>query len=118
MVGTVETGKDTVQHLVESAINHVGQIFVITTGMITDVIREIGDFIGETLDVLQKLIESAVSHVGQIAVLITRAIAGVIHEIGELISEGFEMIEASKAAYSDRALSSRNEYVEAEFALS
>lgn len=102
MVGPVESGKDTVQHLIESAVNHVGSIATIATGLVADLVREIGGFIGETLDVLQNLIESAVKHVGQVAVLITRAVAGIVHEIGEIISEGFEMVEASRAAHSDR----------------
>ncbi|GGC58193.1 hypothetical protein IEU95_07020 [Hoyosella rhizosphaerae] len=101
-VGAVETGKDNVQELIVSAVNHVGQIAVIATGLLADVVRELGDFLTESLQHVQTLLESAVNHVGQIAVLITRAIAAIVYEIGAIVTDGFDMIDASKTAYQDR----------------
>ena len=40
----LETAKDTVQVLTESAASHVGRIAVIITGAVRDVAREIGDW--------------------------------------------------------------------------
>jgi len=40
----LETAKDTVQVLTESAASHVGRIAVIITGAVRDVARELGDW--------------------------------------------------------------------------
>jgi len=40
----LETAKDTVQVLTESAASHIGRIAVIVTGAVRDVAREIGDW--------------------------------------------------------------------------
>jgi chemotaxis response regulator CheB len=40
----LETAKDTVQVLTESAASHIGRIAVIITGAVRDVAREVGDW--------------------------------------------------------------------------
>jgi len=40
----LETAKDTVQVLTESAASHIGRIAVIITGAVRDVTREVGDW--------------------------------------------------------------------------
>jgi hypothetical protein len=102
MVGTAESSKDTVQHLIESAVKHVGGVAVIATTVVVDVVREIGGFAAEALQALQGVVESAVDMVGKIALVITTAIADIVRELGDWVTEGFEMVEASKAAQQDR----------------
>jgi NADP-dependent 3-hydroxy acid dehydrogenase YdfG len=53
MVGKVESGKDTVQQLVESAAIHVGRITVIITGAVAGVAREIGDWMSEGFEMVE-----------------------------------------------------------------
>jgi chemotaxis response regulator CheB len=43
-VDGLETAKDTVQVLTESAASHIGRIAVIITGAVRDVARELGDW--------------------------------------------------------------------------
>ncbi|WP_187774163.1 hypothetical protein [Lolliginicoccus suaedae] len=102
MVGMVESSKDTVQELIVSAVNHVGQVAVIATTLVADVVREVGTLLTEVLGMAQQLIESAVNHVGQVAMLITRAIAAVVFELGAIITDGFDMVDATSAALRDR----------------
>jgi hypothetical protein len=40
----LETAKDTVQVLTESAASHIGRIALIVTGAVRDVARELGDW--------------------------------------------------------------------------
>jgi chemotaxis response regulator CheB len=40
----LETAKDTVQVLTESAASHIGRIAMIITGAVRDVAREVGDW--------------------------------------------------------------------------
>ena len=40
----METAKDTVQVLTESAASHIGRIALIVTGAVRDVARELGDW--------------------------------------------------------------------------
>jgi hypothetical protein len=44
VVSRVETAKDTVQVLTESAAGHVGRIATIITGAVRDVAREMGEW--------------------------------------------------------------------------
>ena len=44
MISRVETAKDTVQVLTESAATHVGRIATIITGAVRDVAREMGEW--------------------------------------------------------------------------
>lgn len=104
MVGTIESGKDTTQQMVESTVLHVGNVATIITGTIADTVHEIGAFLSESIEAVLGVVESAVNHVGKIAVIITASIARVIGEIGDLATEGFEMVEASRMAHNDRAL--------------
>lgn len=105
MVGTIESGKDTAQQLVESAALHVGTIASIATGAVADTVREVGGILTDAVEAVLGVVESAVNHVGRIAVLITVAVAKIVREVGDLATEGFEMVEASRLARGDhRAL--------------
>jgi hypothetical protein len=44
MVGNLESRKDMLQELTESAADHVGKIAMIITGAVRDVAREVGDW--------------------------------------------------------------------------
>jgi chemotaxis response regulator CheB len=44
VISRVETAKDTVQVLTESAATHVGRIATIITGAVRDVAREMGEW--------------------------------------------------------------------------
>lgn len=50
MVGKFERRKDTVQELTESGATHVGRIAMIIAGAVRDVTREIGDWIGDGIE--------------------------------------------------------------------
>lgn len=53
MIGKMESGKDTVQQLVESAAVHVGRITVIITGAVAGVAREVGDWMSEGFEMVE-----------------------------------------------------------------
>jgi hypothetical protein len=44
VISRVETAKDTVQVLTESAATHIGRIATIVTGAVRDVAREMGEW--------------------------------------------------------------------------
>lgn len=50
MVSRLETGKDTVQEIAESAATHVGRIATIVSGAVRDVTREFGDLATDLFD--------------------------------------------------------------------
>jgi chemotaxis response regulator CheB len=50
VISKVETTKDTVQVLTESAASHVGRIATIITGAVRDVARELGDWASDAFE--------------------------------------------------------------------
>ena len=50
MISKVETTKDTVQVLTESAATHVGRIATIVTGAVRDVARELGEWASDAFE--------------------------------------------------------------------
>jgi hypothetical protein len=50
MVGKLESQKDTLQVLTESAASHVGNIAMIITGAVRDVAREVGDWASDAFE--------------------------------------------------------------------
>jgi predicted DNA-binding protein with PD1-like motif len=50
MVSRLESGKDTVQEIAESAATHVGRIASIVSGAVRDVTREFGDWATDVFD--------------------------------------------------------------------
>jgi chemotaxis response regulator CheB len=51
VISKVETTKDTVQVLTESAASHVGRIATIITGAVRDVARELGDWATDAFEI-------------------------------------------------------------------
>ncbi|WP_435062364.1 hypothetical protein [Amycolatopsis thermoflava] len=50
MVDPIESGKDTVQVLAESAATHIGNIATIITGAVRDIARETGDWLTDLFE--------------------------------------------------------------------
>jgi len=50
MVDPIESGKDTVQVLTESAATHIGNIATIVTGAVRDIAREAGDWMTDLFE--------------------------------------------------------------------
>jgi hypothetical protein len=50
VISKVETTKDTVQVLTESAASHVGRIATIITGAVREVARELGDWASDAFE--------------------------------------------------------------------
>jgi hypothetical protein len=50
MVGRIESGKDTIQVLTESAATHVGKIAMIITGAVRDIAREAGEWMSDVIE--------------------------------------------------------------------
>lgn len=50
MVGRIESGKDTIQELTESAATHVGKIAMIITGAVRDIAREAGEWMSDVIE--------------------------------------------------------------------
>jgi hypothetical protein len=50
MVGELESQKDALQVLTESAASHVGNIAMIITGAVRDVVREVGDWASDAFE--------------------------------------------------------------------
>jgi len=50
MVDPIESGKDTVQVLTESAATHIGNIATIITGAVRDIARETGDWLTDLFE--------------------------------------------------------------------
>lgn len=50
MISKVETTKDTVQVLTESAATHVGRIATIVTSAVRDVARELGEWASDAFE--------------------------------------------------------------------
>jgi hypothetical protein len=51
MLSKLETGKDAVQELAESAATHVGRIATIVSGAVRDVTHEFGEWASDVFDV-------------------------------------------------------------------
>jgi hypothetical protein len=50
MISKLETGKDTVQVLTESAANHVGRIATIVTGAVREIAHEVGEWASDAFE--------------------------------------------------------------------
>lgn len=50
MIGKFESNKDLIQELTQSGARHVGNIASIITGTVSEVTREIGDWITDTIE--------------------------------------------------------------------
>jgi hypothetical protein len=50
MVGRIESGKDTIQVLTESAATHAGKIAMIITGAVRDIAREAGEWMSDVIE--------------------------------------------------------------------
>jgi hypothetical protein len=50
VVGRLESGKDTIQVITESAATHIGNIASIITGAVRDVARETGEWLTDVIE--------------------------------------------------------------------
>ncbi|GLZ39553.1 hypothetical protein [Actinokineospora sp. NBRC 105648] len=50
MVSEIESTKDTIQEVTESAANHIGRIALIITGAVRDIAREVGDWATDVIE--------------------------------------------------------------------
>lgn len=50
MIGKFETNKDLIQELTSSGARHIGNIATIITGTVSEVTREIGDWVTDAIE--------------------------------------------------------------------
>ena len=62
MVGRLERGKDTVQVLTDSAAEHIGQIATIITRAVSEITREIGDWVSDGFEMRDAADRAAQAH--------------------------------------------------------